>query len=386
MILPESAKMDIPIRPQLAEIYGEYLSYKHNIYIIIYKYKNFNKVTKYRWKRMIIFEINAKNLFRNIILMNETIKKIKVDIIQLRNPDFSSIMFFILKRRLKSSIVIQYTFPPIIPSKFLKENFFDRFKLKLLYLYQIAFMKKAKLILPISEWMGTYLISHGIKKSKIFNFPDGINPKNLKLSANTNSLNDLKSFVNPEEDHILIYVGTLDKMRKLEILLYSVEKVVQKIKNTKLLMVGDGSGKQELQNLTLKLNLQDHIIYTGYIPYKKVNQFISISEIGLSAIPDYYFYKLSSPLKLYEYMGMGKPVIANIEIFAHKKAIKRGNCGFLVKYTSDEFAKAIINLIENPEKAKIMGENGKKWAIKNRSYEKLALEIEKKYYELIKNK
>ena len=91
-----------------------------------------------------------------------------------------------------------------------------------------------------------------------------------------------------------------------------------------------------------------------------------------------YHYKLASPLKLFEYMSCSRPVIANKEIPAHIAPLSESNSGLLVEFKPESFSKAMINIFENPEKAKLMGLNGRKWVEQNRTYEKLALALEKK--------
>ncbi|MHA1358964.1 MAG: glycosyltransferase [Candidatus Helarchaeota archaeon] len=372
------------------EIYGEYLSKNHNIYIIIYKYGAGPNIKDYVWKDLHIYEITNRNFIINLLQIHKLItffyQNLKLDLIQVRNPDFSLLFLFLFKQKLKIPLVFQYTFPPInriskSRIKSLKEKMYHR----ILDFFQIQFAKKADLILSISEWMRYYLISRGISKSKIFNFPDGINNKKL-TSFEENEINSIAESINFRENHILIYVGTLDKIRKLDFLVFTMKHVIKEIKNVKLLIIGKGTGEIALKNLIFRLNLQEYVILLGYLPYDQVNTYISISSIGLSVYPDYYFYKLVSPIKLYEYMGMGKPVVANMEIPAHRNAIEKAKCGLLAEYSPQKFATAIVKLLRNPSVINEMGENGKRWVFKNRSYEKISLTIEIKYNQLMKIK
>ena len=68
------------------------------------------------------------------------------------------------------------------------------------------------------------------------------------------------------------------------------------------------------------------------------------------------------PVKMFEYMAAGLPVIAsNFPLW--ESIIKKYNCGICVNpYSTIEIKNAINEIIENPEKAKEMGENGRKIA------------------------
>ena len=63
--------------------------------------------------------------------------------------------------------------------------------------------------------------------------------------------------------------------------------------------------------------------------------------------------------------------------------ILKSNGGLLVKFETNSFSKAIIKLINDTKKAKELGINGYNWVIKNRSYEKMAHDVEKIYQQLL---
>ena len=95
---------------------------------------------------------------------------------------------------------------------------------------------------------------------------------------------------------------------------------------------------------------------------------------------------MSSPIKLFEYMAMAKPAVANEEIPEQKEVLGESGAGILVPFTPEAFADAIIELLDNPERAAEMGQRGRQWVVKNRSYESLARQIEQGYFELVKGR
>ncbi len=88
---------------------------------------------------------------------------------------------------------------------------------------------------------------------------------------------------------------------------------------------------------------------------------------------------------MFEYMGGGKPVIANEEILDQKEVVEQSGGGILVPFSAEAFADAIIELLTNPERAAEMGQRGRQWVTENRSYEVLARHIEKRFCELLTN-
>jgi glycosyltransferase involved in cell wall biosynthesis len=78
----------------------------------------------------------------------------------------------------------------------------------------------------------------------------------------------------------------------------------------KLVIVGDGDAFEELQRMRTDLHLEDCVTLTGKQPYERMPEFIAASDICL--LPAYNNKVMHDivPIKMYEYMTMGKPVIA----------------------------------------------------------------------------
>ena len=149
-------------------------------------------------------------------------------------------------------------------------------------------------------------------------------------------------------------------------------------------MVGDGNHRSSLEKLSRELGIQNAVIFTGKVPYFDVPLFIAASDICLCPVPPLSIYLVSSPTKLFEYMVMKKPVIANEEIPEQKEVIKESNGGILVKFGEKSFTNGMMELLDNPTVAEEMGRKGYEWVLKNRSYDVMAHEVEKKYFELLR--
>jgi glycosyltransferase involved in cell wall biosynthesis len=173
-------------------------------------------------------------------------------------------------------------------------------------------------------------------------------------------------------------------MRHLDILIHAFSKVKNSRKDVKLLMVGDGNDKSNLERLAGELGSKDNVVFTGQIYSHEIPNFIAAANIGVSPVPPLFFYKLSSPIKMFEYMALGKPVVANDEIPEQEEVIQESGGGVIVKFEAKSFADGIIELLNDPERAREMGKQGQEWVVKNRSYNILARKLERKYFEVLK--
>jgi len=169
------------------------------------------------------------------------------------------------------------------------------------------------------------------------------------------------------------FSGSFAPWHGLEDLIRSAPLILKEVENTKFILVGDGPMKQQIIQMVNDLNLTNNFIFINRVPYEEVPKYVNIFDVGVilkkKDIP-------GSPLKLWEYMACGKPVIAtNTQDF---KALEEYNAGVLVDpEKTEEVADAIITLLKNKKLREEMGKNGRTYVVENRSWEAVAREVEK---------
>jgi glycosyltransferase involved in cell wall biosynthesis len=162
---------------------------------------------------------------------------------------------------------------------------------------------------------------------------------------------------------VIVYVGGLSEERGVFGLIKAVHKVSEIYPLIKLLLLGNFS-KKDFENKCSRYirsnKLDRNVDFGGFVPHDEIQKHIYVSDVGavlLMPIPKFY---KNIPMKQFEYMICGKPVIGS-NLPTISRYIGSANCGILVDPTNiDEIADAIIYLIEHPEEAKRMGENGRR--------------------------
>ena len=381
---------DMPSRPEVTEIYGNYLpSFGHRVTWITpsnergraVQKKFFNHVEVYvvpyhssSLLPLKIFNLIAYTL-KEYMLLIDIFKKERYDLIQTRNNIFDALLALYIKRKYKVPFVFQYSFPTYHAQYSHK---FIRALLKYtLFRYTLH---KADLIFPISKWMKEELVNEGILESKMMPLPMGVNPELFSPSKDGKKIREK---YNLNGLQVILYIGTMDKLRQLNMIIRAFSKVRTQKDNAKLLMVGEGNDKTNLEELASRCGIREDILFTGQVSYFDVPYFIAAADVCLCPVPPLSIYKVSSPTKLFEYMVMGKSVVANEEIPEQKEVIEESGGGVLVKFEEESFANGIIEILDDPGRAKEIGAKGHEWAVKNRSYENMAREVEKRYFELL---
>ena len=122
---------------------------------------------------------------------------------------------------------------------------------------------------------------------------------------------------------------------------------------------------QRLQSMEMWKKVE----YLGVLPPERVSEVYQRADVGLVLLdysPNVGYHKGTlGVLKLFEYMMAGIPVVAtDFELW--KEIVEGEDCGSCVNpHDVQAIAKAVNYLIDNPDRARQMGENGRK-AVRNK--------------------
>jgi len=132
---------------------------------------------------------------------------------------------------------------------------------------------------------------------------------------------------------ILGFVGGLRRWHGVEALPTLLERLVQRYRGLRLVIVGDGPLRGELEHALKERGLTRSVVFTGSLPHEEVADLIRQFDVALAPYPrpDHAFY--FSPLKLFEYMACGIPVVA-AGLGQIAEVVRDGETGLL--YPPDE--------------------------------------------------
>jgi phosphatidylinositol alpha-1,6-mannosyltransferase len=181
----------------------------------------------------------------------------------------------------------------------------------------------------------------------------------------------LRKELNLEGKKVIVSVGRLVHRKGQDHLIESMPQILESVPDAHLLMVGKGPYLEHLAKLVALNKLENHVSFIGRIQYAELPRFICAGDIF--AMPS------RSRLAGLEVEGLGivyleasscgLPVIAGSSGGA-PDAVIDGVTGFVVDGTDNQqIAKAAIELLNNPEKAKAMGMAGRQWIIDNWRWE-----------------
>jgi glycosyltransferase involved in cell wall biosynthesis len=174
-----------------------------------------------------------------------------------------------------------------------------------------------------------------------------------RFKLNNDGLDIRKLYGIEKEDFVIIFVGRLYNFSGLKEV--ALELVKTKNKKTKLLIVGDGELYSELKHIKEEYKLEQ-LILTGQQPYAKIPAFIAASDVCILPSYNNRITRYIVPIKLYEYMAMGKPVIAT-ELPGVVKEFGHDNGMIYVKSPENVISKALE--LSEAEILLYLGENAR---------------------------
>ncbi len=189
----------------------------------------------------------------------------------------------------------------------------------------------------------------------------------------------------PEGVPCVLYLGSLNKVRRLDFLVRAFALVKESVPTAYLYVVGRGEDADDevfLQHEIARLGLQSSVIFVGQLPQSEAVQYVAEADVCTSPLYPTPVLRPASPTKLVEYMALGKSVVAN-DHPEQKRLIEESGGGLCVAYDEKAFADAIVTLLQNPKTAQAMGERGRRYAIEHRSYGVIADAVERRMLDII---
>lgn len=198
-----------------------------------------------------------------------------------------------------------------------------------------------------------------------------IRNKFLKINKNSIDINNfpiLGELSNDipwsEKNDEVCYVGGIAEIRGIK----EIVKAMKYTNGIKLSLAGEFSEKN-VEKEVKSYNEWKKVSELGFLGRDNISELYKYSKAGLVTLYPIINYLDALPIKMFEYMAAGLPVISsNIPLW--KEIIEDAKCGICVNpFDSKEIGQAIEYIINNPIIAKEMGQNGKKAVLEKYNWE-----------------
>jgi glycosyltransferase involved in cell wall biosynthesis len=158
-----------------------------------------------------------------------------------------------------------------------------------------------------------------------------------------------------DREKTCVYVGGISPERGF----YQMVDAIGKSPNVTLNVVGQVNSP-DFQRYISEKNLEDQVFLVGRQDRNEVANYLNKAKLGLVLLHPTQNHFWSYPIKMFEYMSIGLPVIAS-DFPQWREIIEKSDCGLLVDPLNvDEVVSAIDLIVNDDVLAKKLGENGRK--------------------------
>lgn len=158
-------------------------------------------------------------------------------------------------------------------------------------------------------------------------WPSGVDPAPF-LPAQ-----EMRRWPEPDEPVKLIYIGCMHYERNLMTMSKAVVRANAEGLNFQLILIGDGNERDDLADFAADTEGQVRVL--DPVPHAQMPSVLADAHIGVLAFPDEIKFQVSSPIKLFEYMAAGMPILAT-QIACHTDVLGGGDYVFWAEHSDEE--------------------------------------------------
>ncbi|MCL1977387.1 MAG: glycosyltransferase family 4 protein [Candidatus Bathyarchaeota archaeon] len=247
----------------------------------------------------------------------------------------------------------------------------------------------ADLIVTVSYAMKDELIQLGFPKEKIQVCYNGVDPQKYKLdNVSKEQIKKIRQKHDVKDDeYMLLFLGRLVAIKGVDKLIMSLPHIKAKIPKIKLVIVGVGDQQEYLTNLTRTMKLESYVRFCfDFVPEEERIAYYAACDVAV--FPSYY-----EPFGIValEAMSMEKPVVVGASGVSGMREIVvccgEEQCGFHIDPNNPtDIAWGVVSSLENPEKTRWLGKNGRKRVLAEFTWTRIAEKTIELYQKILNPK
>lgn len=208
-------------------------------------------------------------------------------------------------------------------------------------------LKHANAITTICDGLRNDIVARGISESKITVIPNAVDLEHFTVGGAPDS--QLAGRLGLTGKRILGFIGSFYAYEGLSLLLQAFPKILLKMPDVRILLVGGGTQENHLKQLANQLHISEKVIFAGRVSHNEVQQYYDLVDIFVYPRLSMRLTELVTPLKPLEAMAQGRLVVAS-DVGGHKELIRHGDTGYLFRAgDADALANSVLEMLLHSE-------------------------------------
>jgi glycosyltransferase involved in cell wall biosynthesis len=244
-----------------------------------------------------------------------------------------------------------------------------------------ANLRRADLIVVVSNALQIELVARGVPAERVLVNPNGVDPVCYHPGINGELVRRRLGLTGKL---VIGFIGTFGPWHGADVLAQAVRRVTARLPEARFLFIGDGSAMPTVREIIARDGMEDRVSFAGLVPQDEAPAYLAACDILASPHvpnPDGSRF-FGSPTKLFEYMAMGKSIVAS-DLEQIGEILSHGKTAWLVTPGDpDELAEGILALGRDPDLRRKLGGAARTEAEANYTWEAHVGRILKKMVEL----
>jgi glycosyltransferase involved in cell wall biosynthesis len=227
--------------------------------------------------------------------------------------------------------------------------------------------ERSSLLLTVSGRFREMMIEHGSPREKISVIPNAADIDRFRPDASPANVPGMR-----DDGRVTLgYVGSFVVWHNLDSLLDMVKQGSAQPMHARLLLVGDGPERARLTRRTEEMAITDRVFFAGAVPHDKLPGYIRLMDAAVMANATEY----ASPVKMFEYMAMGKAVVAP-RVPPVEEIVRNGETALLfAPQDSASMVAAVHKVVTDSELRRRLGRDAREYIVQNRTWRKNASRV-----------
>ncbi len=291
--------------------------------------------------------------------IEEVVKQIKPDLLHAHSPVLNALPAIAVGRRLGIPVVYEvrgFWEDAAVDHGTTREG---SLRYRLTRALETRALRQVDHVFTICEGLRADIAGRGLRAGKVTVIPNAVDVAAFDAGAAPDA--SVRAQLGLQERTVIGFIGSFYAYEGLDLLIDALPKVLTRIPNSCLLLVGGGRQEAALKARALALGVGDKVIFTGRVPHHQVQGYYDAVDVLAYPRHSMRLTELVTPLKPLEAMAQQRLFVAS-DVGGHRELIEHGKTGVLFKAgDAGALAASIVDLLDQPQRWPALKQAGREF-------------------------
>ncbi len=164
----------------------------------------------------------------------------------------------------------------------------------------------ASAVVVVSNTLKDYYQELGFPKAKVSVVPNGVDHSQFNATVSSDAI---RGRLGLQGSLVIGFVGALVPWTGVDWFLEALHRLGPALENVAVLIIGSGGLEPRLRQIVAKSGLEERVRFAGFVPHAEIPGYMASFDVAVAPYRKVELF-YNSPMKIHEYLAMGKPVLA----------------------------------------------------------------------------